>query len=104
MDFEIFRMLSLKPLRKKGWYVLKRDRSNAYDKVERDLLKSIMQMMEFPLKFVDLIMNRVSTVSYSVILNGDLLSSCRAAHGLRQGDRLLAYLFVLCAEVISFIF
>lgn len=62
-----------------------------------------MHKMNFPTNFIELIMKCVSSVSYSVLLNGDVLPAFRPTRGLRQGDPLSPYLFVLCAEVFSFV-
>lgn len=43
----------------------------------------------------------VSTVSYSILLKGNLLPSFSPSHDLRQEDPLSFYFFILCSKILS---
>lgn len=51
--------------------------------------------------WVNLIIDYVSSVSYSVKVNRHTSEAIRPTRGLRQGDLLSPYLFVLCAQGLS---
>lgn len=83
---------------KKGFIALKLDMSKAYDRVEWVFLKNILLRLGFQHSWVDLIMECVSTVSYSILVNGEPEGMIHLSRGLRQGDLLSPYLFLFCVE------
>lgn len=64
-------------------------------------LQGMMVQMGFSIQWVDFMMKCVSTVSYSVCLNGKLGPSFHLTRGLRQRDPLSQYLFLICSEGLS---
>ena len=47
-----------------------------------------------------MIMKSITTVQYLIIINGDLVGHIRPSKGIRQGDPLSPYLFLICVHML----
>ncbi|GJZ48772.1 RNA-directed DNA polymerase, eukaryota, reverse transcriptase zinc-binding domain protein [Tanacetum coccineum] len=82
---------------------MKIDIQKAYDTVNWTFLENALRMFGFHSKRVNWIMTCVSTLSYSICINGDRYRYFRGGRGLRQGDLMSPYLFTMVMEVFNLV-
>ncbi|XP_060170867.1 uncharacterized protein LOC132601823 [Lycium barbarum] len=81
--------------------MIKIDMQKAYDSIEWVFLEQVLQGLNFPAKFVTWIMTCARTVSYSILVNGSPTIPFTEKRGVRQGDPLSPYVFVLVMEFLT---
>ncbi|OMO66560.1 reverse transcriptase [Corchorus capsularis] len=86
---------------KDGWMIIKIDLEKAFDRLEWSFIKKMLDFYNFPRELVQLIMSAITDPSLTVMVNGSPSKEFEASRGIRQGDPISLYIFILCMEYLS---
>jgi hypothetical protein len=81
--------------------VIKIDLSKAYDRVNWLYIQMLLIHLRFGVAFTNWIMGCLSTVYFSILINGSASSFFKVERGIRQGCPMSLLLFLLVVECLS---
>lgn len=81
--------------------IVKVDLEKAYDQIDLNFLEKILETIGLFGILRQVVMNCIKSTNLSVIWNGVRLEAFKPERGLRQGDPLSPYLFVLYMETLN---
>ena len=84
-----------------GCMALKLDMKKAFDSMEWEFLLKILDPLGFHPTWVHWIHQCITTSSFSILLDGAPYGKFSPSRGLRQGDPLSPFLFILGSEIMS---
>ena len=97
---EMFHVLRTKPSGCKKKITIKTNLSKACDRMEWPFIKAVMRKMGFSYTWIGWIMHCITLVKYKVLMNGQPKENIVPERGLRQGDPLSPFIFILCTKVL----
>lgn len=86
---------------KKAFMIFKIDLEKAYDRLSWSFISETLQLVGFNHEWVRNNMGCVETTRLSVMWNDDKLEWIKPSRGVRQGDTISPYIFILCIERLS---
>ncbi|KAF5812274.1 putative RNA-directed DNA polymerase [Helianthus annuus] len=86
---------------RKKFFFLKIDFEKAYDNVNWSFLLSILHQMDFPSRWCGWIRGVIESARSSVLVNGSPTFEFKCSKGIRQGDPISPFLFIIVMEALS---
>lgn len=81
--------------------LLKIDLEKVFDKLEWSFIHARLIHFKFPIKTIKLIMSCITTSEVAVLVNGTRTKFFSPSRGIRQGDPISPYIFIVCMEMLS---
>jgi hypothetical protein len=81
--YETLHSIQMRMWSKVGFMGIKLDMSKAYDRVEWDFMEAVMVKLGFVNRWINLVMTCIRTMTYKVVVNGNLVGNIKSSRGIR---------------------
>lgn len=81
--------------------LVKIDIEKTYDTISQNAILATLIKMNFPDKWISQIKTYISSTSLSILVNGIPYPWIKPSRGIRQGDTISSYLFILISQNLS---
>lgn len=99
--FEVNHYIKRRTQGNKGIAGLKLDVSKAYDRLEWGFIRNMMEKFGFHQDWIHRVMTFIGSISYSFLHNGEQFGYVVPSRGVRQGDPISPYIYIMCVEGLS---
>ena len=86
---------------KRGYMMVKIDFEKAYDRLRWKFIRESLMKLRLPQIMVEVVMQCIESARLSILWNGEPMEAFRPTRGIRQGDPLSPYIYVICMERLS---
>lgn len=80
---------------------IKLDLRKAFDKLEWPFIRDMLHSINLPPKLIKIILSCISSSQLAILINGQPTNFFEPTRGVRQGDPLSSYLFILGMKFLS---
>lgn len=84
--------------KKERGMVMRLDLSKAYDRWNWDYLRALLEAYRFDKRWIEWVQCMISTLNFSILVNGTPTNTFNTTRGIRKGDHISPFLFIMEIE------